>query len=234
MELFSEYFKKNTTFSRIDARVKLCVILVVLAMVLSYKGIIFPLVVTLLCLFFCIQMRIPLKVIFLRFAEPAVIVSIIFVMKLFFPGDEFGFLDGLKIASRVFGAVSLVILLGFVTTFTEFMAGLSWFKIPNGFIEILMFAYRYIFLFLDDALIIYNAQKNRLGFSSLRCGINSFGLMTTSLVLKAFQQSQNTTLAMIQRGYTGITPKPTQRPFKKSEIAAAILIITAMGILWKI
>lgn len=234
MELFSEYFKKDNLLARIDARVKLFVIMVVLMMVLSYRGLAFPLFVTLLCLFLCGRMKIPLKVMALRFAEPAIIASIVVLLKLFSPGHKHGLLDGLRIASRIFGGISLIIILGFSTPFTEFMAGLRWFKVPKGFIEILMFAYRYIFMLLDDARVIYNAQKNRLGFSNISRGLKSFGIMSASLILKAFQQSQNTTLAMIQRGYTGDTPIATQRPFKKNEIAAAILIIAVMGVLWKI
>lgn len=234
MEQFCEYFKKDNLLSRIDARVKLFVILVTLIMVLSYKGIGFSLLVTLLCLFLCFRMKIPPRVLILRFAEPAIIVSVILCLKIFSGGYKNGLADGLIIATRIFGAVSLVVLLGFSTPFTEFMAGLLWFKAPKGFVEILMFAYRYIFMLFDDAFVIYSAQKNRLGFSNISRGLNSFGILSASLILKAFQQSQDTTLAMIQRGYTGDTPLTAQRPFKKSQIAGAILVICVMGILWKI
>lgn len=234
MELFSKYFNKDNLLTRVDARIKLLSILAILIMVVSYKGLFFPFLVTLLCLFFCIRMKIPVKVIALRFTEPALIVAIIFFLKLFFNGHKDGLMEVLIIASRVFGAVSLVILLGFSTPFNEFLAGLCWYKVPRGFIEILMFAYRYIFMLFDDALVIYNAQKNRLGFSNINRGLNSFGIMSASLILKAFQQSQNTTLAMLQRGYTGDTPIAKHQPFKKVEIAGAILIIAVMGILWKI
>lgn len=234
MEPFSGYFKKDNILSRVDARIKILTILAILIMVISYKGIAFSLLVTLLCLLFCLRMKIPLRVLILRFLEPAVIVSVILCVKIFFTGYKNGLADGLIIASRIFGAVSLVVLLGFSTPFTEFMAGLLWFKAPKGFIEILMFAYRYIFMLLDDALVIYNAQKNRLGFSNISRGLNSFGIMSASLVLKAFQQSQNITLAMLQRGYTGNTPITAYPALRKSEIRAAILIIAVMGILWKI
>lgn len=234
MELFSEYFKKESVLSRLDARIKILTILAILIMVLSYKGIAFSLLVTLLCLFICIRIKIPLRVLLLRFAEPALIAAIVVLLKLFFSGHKEGLMDGLIIAGRIFGAVSLVVMLGFSTPFDEVLSGLYWLKVPKAFIEILMFAYRYIFMLLDDALVIYNAQKNRLGFSNISRGLNSFGIMSGSLILKAFQQSQNITLAMLQRGYTGDTPLSGCRRFKKNEIAAAILIIAVMGILWRI
>ncbi len=143
-------------------------------------------------------------------------------------------MEGLLIASRIIGAVSIVAVLGFSTPFTEFIASLSWLRTPKQFIEILMFAYRYIFVLLEDAMVIYNAQRNRLGYSSIRRGLSSFGILTGSLILKAFEHSQNTTVAMIQRGYDGNMPMLKQRPFALSEIIVSVLFIIAMGVVWKI
>lgn len=255
MELFSEYFKKDNMLSRVDARVKLLVALTILIMVLSYRGFALPLLVTSICLFLCIKMRIPLKVFILRFSEPIFIASIILFLKLFFSGKDVlfsislptshfsfltltgyrdGLMDGLMISSRIVGAVSIIAVLGFSTPFTEFIAGLSWLKVPKGFIEILMFAYRYIFVLLEDAMVIYSAQKNRLGYLSIRRGLSSFGTLTGSLIIKAFEHSKNITTAMIQRGYDGSMPMLKHKPFKASEIIASAVIIITMGFVWKI
>lgn len=249
MECFSEHFKKEHFLSKIDARVKLVVALTILVMVLSYKGFAFPLLVTLLCLFLCVKMRIPSRVFILRFSEPVFIASIILLLKFFFSGDDVlfsiniigikiygykdGLVDGLIIASRIFGAVSIVAVMGFSTPFTEFIAGLSWLRVPKGFIEILMFAYRYIFVLLEDAMVIYNAQKNRLGYSNIRRGFSSFSTLSGSLILKAFEHSHNITLAMIQRGYDGNMPMLKHKPFKISEIVASAIFIIAIGFVWK-
>lgn len=250
MELFSECFKKDHILSKIDARIKLLVALTILAMVLSYKGFALPLLVTSICLFLCIKMKIPLGVFLLRFSEPVFIASIILLLKFLFSGNDVmfsaniigfkisgykdGLVDGLMIASRILGAVSIVAVMGFSTPFTEFMAGLSWFRVPKGLIEILMFAYRYIFVLLEDALVIYNAQKNRLGYSSMRRGLNSFGVLSGSLILKAFEHSQNTTVAMVQRGYDGNMPMLRHRHFQASEIVISALCIIALGLVWRI
>lgn len=250
MELFSEYFKKEHALARVDARVKILVALAVLGMVLSHRGIVFPLVVAALCISACIRLRIPLRVFLLRFSEPLFIVSVVLVLKFFFGGkDELfsvsvmglkisgyrdGLMEGLIIASRIAGAVSIVALLGFSTPFAEFMAGLSWLRVPRGLIEISLFAYRYIFVLLEDAMVIYNAQKNRLGYSSVRRGLSSFGVLSGSLILKAFDHSQNTTLAMVQRGYDGNMPTLRHRPFVLSEIMLSALCIIVLGLIWRI
>ena len=250
MEIFSEYFKKDHLLSQVDARIKLGVSLFVLAMVLSYKGLAFPLLILGISLCLCIRMNIPLKVFLLRFSEPVFIASVVILIKFLFSGQEAmfsvkmwgititghkdGLMDGLQIGSRILGAVSVVALLGFSTPFTEFMAGLSWLKVPKGIIEISLFAYRYIFVLLEDAMVIYNAQKNRLGYSNIKRGLSSFGTLTGSLTLKAFEHSQNITTAMIQRGYDGNIPMLKHKPFRFSEVAASVLLVFAMGFIWQI
>lgn len=249
MELFSEYFKKDHILSKVDARLKLIITLTLLGMILSYKGFTLPLLVTALCLLLCLKMRIPLKVFALRFLQPLFIISVLLILKVLFSGEDIlfsinifgikvvghkdGLMDGLQIGSRILGAVSVVVVLGFSTPFTEIMAALSWLRIPKSFIEILMFAYRYIFVLLEDAMVIYNAQKNRLGYSSVKKGLNSFGTLTGSLVIKALEHSQNITTAMIQRGYDGNMPMLKHKPFKLSEIAVSALLIITLGFVWK-
>ncbi|MFH1859556.1 MAG: cobalt ECF transporter T component CbiQ [bacterium] len=250
MELFSEYIKNDHLLSRVDGRIKLLVALATLIMVLSYKGFVLPLIVVLFCLFLCIKMRIPLRVIILRFSEPIFLVSIIILLKFFFSGQDVlfslniigsevtgykdGLMDGLMIACRILGAVSIIVVMGFSMPFVEFAAGLSWMRVPQEFVEILMFAYRYIFVLLEDAMVIYNAQKNRLGYSNIRRGLGSFGTLTGSLILKAFEHSHHITVAMIQRGYDGNIPMLKHKPFRFAEVAAGFLIIIVIGFVWKI
>jgi cobalt/nickel transport system permease protein len=249
MHIFTEYTKHEHRLLKVDARVKLLAALAVLIMVLSYRGFAFPVLITFVCLFLCIRMRIPFRALVLRFSEPLFIAVVILFLKFFFSGQdalfslnifgaEFighrdGLREGLLIGTRIMGAVSIIAVLGFSTPFTEFMAALSWFRVPKGFIEILMFAYRYIFMLFEDAQVIYQAQKNRLGYSSVRCGLSSFGTLAGSLTIKAFDHSQNTTVAMVQRGYDGDMPMLVHRPFKSMELFASALVLLIMGVLWK-
>lgn len=250
MELFTENFKKESKLSKIDARVKILTAIALLIMVLSYKGFAFPLVLAGLCLAVCIAIRIPLRIFLLRFSEPLFLIVVVVLIKFLFSGRDalfsftaFGYtvagyrdglLSGLMIAARMLGAVSIIALLGFTTAFTDILAGLSWLRMPKGLIEILMFAYRYIFVLLEEALVIYNAQKNRLGYSNVRRGLSSFGTLAGSLTLRAFEHSQSTTVAMVQRGYDGTIPTLNHKPFKLAEVVVSILLLIIMGAAWKI
>jgi cobalt/nickel transport system permease protein len=247
---FSERFNNEHFLSKVDARVKLVVTLLLIVMVLSYKGILFPMIIAGLSIILCLKMKVPFRVLAARSAQPLFIAVVVLLLKLFFSGRETlfsfhlfgleiaghqdGLWEGLKIASRILGGVSLVMVLGFATPFLEFMSALSWLRLPKAFIEIMMFAYRYLFIFLEDATTIYSAQKNRLGYTGIRKGLSSFGTLTGSLVLRGFEQSQKTADAMIQRGYTGDMPLVKGEPLRMAELAAAAVVVLAGGALWMI
>ncbi len=249
MHVLTEYSKSDNSITRADARVKLAVALVVLVMVLSCRDFVFPVLVALSCLVLSLWLRVPLRGLILRYSEPLFIAGMVLVLKLFFSGKDVlfsarvagitlsgykdGLTEGLLIGCRIAGAVSVVSVLGFTTPFNELMAGLSWFRVPRGFVEIMLFAYRSLFVLFEDAMVIYTAQKNRLGYSSLRRSLSSFGALAGSLTLKAFENSQNTTVAMVQRGYDGTMPVQCHRPFRHSEVAVSFLVIIAAGFIWK-
>ncbi len=250
MELFSENFKRDHLLSKIDARIKLLLALLLLAMLLSYKGFFFPLVVIFICLLLGAVLRVPLRVFLLRLSEPLFISAVVVLLKTFFSGNlslfsvslfglkiaacQEGLMEGLMISCRIIGAVSVLAIMGFSTSFTEFMASLSWLKVPRGFIEVMVFAYRYIFVLLDESLVIYNSQKTRLGYTGLKRGLSSFGTLTGSLLLRVFEHSQNTAMALAQRGFDGRIPMAMERSFRGSEVLGSIIFVLAMGYLWMI
>ncbi len=247
--LFSEE-ERNHPLARIDARIKVLCAAAVLVMLLTCRGFMFPLFVALLCLAACGCLRVPFKRLLVRFSEPAFIVAMLIAIKFLFSGKEAmgtwhiwglaitghwdGLTVGLFLGLRIISAVSLVAVLGFATPFAEFLGALAWLRVPKGFIEISIFAYRFIFLLLDDATVIYCAQKNRLGYSSIRRGISSFGALASALVLKAFDNSQQAALGMIQRGYDGSMPFMSQRRLKSGHLALSAVFLILMAAAWTI
>lgn len=243
-----QFYGTDHLLSHLDARVKLLSALALLVMVISCKGVVFPLLVAGLSLMFCLAMGVRLKVLAVRFAEPLFIALMVLFLKVFFAGELplfswyifgveiTGYRDGLRegflIASRIGGAVSLVALLGFSTPFTDLMAALSWLRVPRAFIEVALFAWRYLFVMFDDAQVVYSAQKNRLGYVGYRRGLRSFGTLAGALVIKAFDTSQTMTTAMVQRGYDGNLPMLKHKPFRVKELVMSVLFVAGMGIVW--
>lgn len=234
----------------LDARVKLLSALMMLVMVTSCRGFLFPLLVAALSFGLCLAVGARPRVLAIRFAEPLFLVVMVIILKLFFSGHEplfsinlfgremvghlDGLLEGLLIAARIGGAVTLVALLGFSTPFTEMMAALAWLRVPRGFIEVALFAWRYLFVLFEDAMVVYHAQRNRLGYAGYRRGIRSFGTLAGVMVIKAFDNSQTITTAMVQRGYDGTMPLIRQKPFRVAEVSMALLVVALMGAIWRI
>ncbi|HTY20020.1 MAG TPA: cobalt ECF transporter T component CbiQ [Geobacteraceae bacterium] len=235
--------------TRLDPRVKLICVLVLLIMVISGRGLVFPSVMAMVSIGLCLDLGVRPKVLLMRFAEPIFIAVMVLLLKLFFSGatplfsfnvfaleltgHRDGLLQGLLIASRIGGSVSLVALLGFCTSFTDLMGALTWLRAPRGFIEVALFAWRYLFVLFDDAQVVYSAQKNRLGYSGIFRGLRSFGTLTGALVIKAFDNSQTITTAMAQRGYDGTMPLLRQRPLRGIELALSFAFLVCMGIIWR-
>jgi len=149
-------------------------------------------------------------------------------------GHRDGLMEGLMITARILGGVSLLAAVGFATPFIEFMAALFMAQGPEALYRDNDVAYRYLFVFLEDATTIYSAQKNRLGYAGIRKGLNSFGVLTGSLVLRGLEQSQKTADAMTQRGYTGDMPLLEGKPLRALELAVASLIVAFGGAVWMI
>lgn len=236
--------------TRIDVRVKIIVCLALLAMILSYRGFLFPLAAGAIGLSLCLWLRVPVRTLALRFSEPAFVAGVIILLKFLFSGKEMlfsvevfgititghrdGLTEGLLIASRLVSAVLVVSALVFSAPFVELLSAMAWIRVPRAFIEILLFAYRAVFVLFEDAQTIYRAQKNRLGYSSIRRGLGSFGVLAGSLTLKAFDHSEAMTRAMVQRGYDGELQPAHQKDFSTAELLGACFVILLAGMLWMI
>jgi cobalt/nickel transport system permease protein len=242
--------RKTRILGNVDPRVKLLCAVTLLGMVLAAKSPLFPLLVAGISVAVCIAGAIGWKNLALRYAEPLLIGGVIVLLKLFFAGKNplfvwhvagleltgyrEGLADGLLIASRIAGAVSVVTVLAFSTEFTPLMAALSWLRIPRGLTDTTMFAWRWLFLLHDDARVVYAAQRNRLGYTGYRRSLSSLGTLAGALVIKAFDGSQAMTTAMVQRGYDGGMPLLKHRPFRSGELAGSLIFVASMAALWSL
>ncbi|SNB46984.1 cobalt/nickel transport system permease protein [Geobacter sp. DSM 9736] len=238
----------NNLLSGIDARLKLLCAVALLLMVLSCPTPVFPAMVCALGVAGCLCLRVPSRLLLLRFLQPMVIALVVLLLKLFsgheplfslslfgitLAGHADGLREGTLIATRIAGAVSVVMTVGLTTSFTDLMAALSWMRVPRVLIEVALFAWRYLFLFYEEGMVIYQAQKNRLGYTGYRRSLSSFGTLAGSLVIKAFDNSQTITTAMMQRGYDGKLPLLQHEPFRVAEVMWCCAFLLMMGFIWK-
>lgn len=233
--------------ARIDTRARLLCALFAIICVISQSGLLFPALVFLACSATIIAIGIRMRHYLLRLAEPFMIGLVLIIIKslsgndplaAWLPGSwqitifQDGLLTGCAIALRIVASVSVLLLLAFSCSFTDLLTALSWYRVPRGLIEILLFAHRSLTAMHEEASTIYQAQRNRLGYASTRQGLRSFGILAGTLTLRAFDQSQSTALAMMQRGYTGHLPVGDCRKLRKHDFSAVLLFAASIGALW--
>ncbi len=229
----------------IHARVKLIAGMLLLCLVLLSKGILFPASVTVICLLASAWTGLSIREYLLRFGEPLFITAVLLFLKAFSAGNHVllsldiggfhlamtmeGVMEGLRLAGRILGAVSVLVLVGMTTPLVNLLAALAWMKVPKTFIEILMFAHRYIFVLFDDAKVVYASQKNRLGYTGVFRRLRSFGTLAGSVLLRSLEQSTNTTTAMVQRGYTGRVTLADEDRVRAGEVVRVTLLLVLLS-----
>lgn len=115
--------------------------------------------------------------------------------------------ESILTAARLFfkslGAVSCLYFLTLTTPVFEVLSVLKKFKVPKLFIELMGLIYRFIFVLLDTANMIYISQNSRLGYSTLRTGFKSLGHLVSMLFISSYKNSQDIYTAMESRCYDG-------------------------------
>jgi cobalt/nickel transport system permease protein len=241
---------EHAAVAAVDPRVRLLAAGLLLALVVSSRASAFPWQVAAICLPVAVMVGMGPRILLLRLLHPLFIATVVLALKAFMgPGETFalvksgfmtvtahreGLREGMLIASRILGAVSVAILLSQVMGFTETMAALAWLRVPAGLVEVSLFAWRALFMLYDDAGVVYTAQKNRLGYCGFRRGLKSFGAMAGMLTIRAFDSSQAMTVAMSQRGYDGTLPLLRHARLSRGQIAGLCVFALASTLAWKL
>ena len=122
-----------------------------------------------------------------------------------------------------FACVSCLYFLALSTPMTNILTVLKRLKCPKIIIELMLLIYRFIFILFDFATSISQSQKSRLGNRTLKQGIQSMGLLGSSLLVKAFKRSSQLYDAMESRCYDGeIKVLEERSPVTKKQIGAMI------------
>lgn len=116
---------------------------------------------------------------------------------------EDGFNLGFLVFARMLGGFSCLAFLALTTPMTEIFSVLETLKIPKIILEIAMLMYRYIFVFLDEAINMYHSQETRLGYSSIKKSFKSMGMLGSNLFIRTWLKGEQAYVAMESRCYDG-------------------------------
>jgi len=115
--------------------------------------------------------------------------------------------ESILTATRIFfkslASVSCLYFLTLNTPIFEVLSVLKKLKVPKLFVELMGLIYRFIFVLLDTANMIYISQNSRLGYSTLKTGFNSLGKLIANLFISSYKRSQDIYTAMESRCYDG-------------------------------
>ncbi|MBI4026103.1 MAG: cobalt ECF transporter T component CbiQ [Verrucomicrobia bacterium] len=245
-DLFSDIFaRRGNCLQRLDPRTKLMTALAAILCVILSTRPVFPVLILVVCLMTALALGMPVRLIAIRLTAPMGIVLVLLILQsLLHPSASWrvlslngwsirisqdGFHAGLLTCSRVLGAVSVVFLLSSVTPAHQIFHSLRWFRVPQGWVEVALLMYRYIFTLVDITADMVAAQRLRLGYSGVKRSLESAGIVAGTIILRSVDQAAHTHEAMILRGCHGQIPFGRLPPVDRRNRWITALAILLLG-----
>ena len=199
-----------------DARVKIVSLLCLIISIVLLDKILPAILGFSFCVMLVFISRMPIRFLF-AYLRWAFLFSLFFViiMPLTVEGDEiakFYFLsisrDGIElgflIALRAISAVLLVFPMVGTAKFVVTMKALQNLKIPDKLIQMVVFAYRYIFIFIEEVERMFTAAKARAFQEKTDMHtLRTVGFILGMLFVRSYERARRVYDAMLARGYTG-------------------------------
>lgn len=223
-----------------DPRVKiisLSILIFSIVLLQNLKGAFIGLILAIILVFLS---KIPFSFIFIHLRWVLLFIfAIFFIICLTVPGSvlvKLSFLsvsrEGIKlsflISLRAISAVLLIFPMIGTTKFNVTLTALQKIGIPNKLIQLLMFTYRYIFLFLDEGKRIFIAANSRGWVKKTNVSsLNIMGNLVGMLLVRSFERTEHLRDAMVSRGYDGRLRILDELTLNFKDFIKASLIIAA-------
>ncbi len=137
------------------------------------------------------------------------------IMPFTYPGDgAFELLglpfawEGLRLAALIFIKALTIVLLSFsifgTSRFDVSMLALQHLRIPKVIVQMLLFTYRYTYVFLEEMRRMHTSMRAR-GFvpGSNRRTLKVYGHFIGTLLVRSFERTERVYKAMLSKGYQG-------------------------------
>ncbi|MBL7130135.1 MAG: cobalt ECF transporter T component CbiQ [Candidatus Omnitrophica bacterium] len=239
-----EFSNLDSLITRLDPRIKIIsFILLILSIIFTRPESFYSFGLFLLLIFILIYLsRVPP---FFILKRSLVIVPFVLMIAIFIPffkkgqvagAYSFGTLKltvsygGLLILWNVFikSFLSVLVMITLVSTtrFVDMLKSLEKLKCPKLFIMIMSFMYRYVFLFVDELLIMNQAKDSRMVGKNRWFNIKILANMIGSLFVRSYERGERVYLAMCSRGYNGTIRIVNHFYIKASDWMFLILLIS--------
>ena len=125
------------------------------------------------------------------------------------------------------GALALIVLSS-TTRFSDLLKGLEKLRVPHVFVFMLGIAYRYLYVFAEEATSMLRALKSRGFFGRWIWQSASLGRLVGNLFLRAYERGERVHMAMVARGFDG-TPRTAQPlVFRMQDVLFVAFMILAV------
>lgn len=247
--LFSDYFSRRDNWvHRLDVRVKMGIAAILFGVVLSSSRCVLPMVLFGSAWIGLRLLRIPFRIVVARFLPPMMMAGVLLLLHALTTGEtpaytvavghwtfvakQEGLAVGALQASRILGAVGVLLLLSSVAPAHELFLGLRWCRFPKIWVEIALLMYRYLFVCLDEASELVDAQRIRLGYGRVGTAISSAGSLIGTVMVRSIEQSARTHEAMVARGYTGDYPFGKMNPMSKRDYGVLLVSVCMIAVIY--
>lgn len=111
-------------------------------------------------------------------------------------GLYMGFAAGLRVLAEMSWMAALIL----TTGFTDILAALRWYRVPEVVVDLLAAMYRYVFLLFDEYQTMRAAARSRGGYQDYRTGMATMGLILSQIFMRALERAERVEMAMRVRG----------------------------------
>lgn len=143
---------------------------------------------------------------------------------------------GLTQTLRTFAGMAALLFVAMTTPMISLFATAARLGVPVVVVDLAMLIYRFIFVLLDEAATVLDAQTSRLAYGRPKGAIRAFSMLAGAVFLRAWLSADELVLAMDARCYDGRLELATDRPplrLSHALGAAAVLAsLLAAVLLW--
>jgi cobalt/nickel transport system permease protein len=147
-----------------------------------------------------------------------------------------GLVAFLTVVVKSWLSVQAALLLTATTHFTDILHALRALRLPGVLVAILSFAYRYLFVMVDEAQRMLRARDCRSaelpgspGGRGVVWRASVVGQMVGTLFLRSYERSERIYVAMLSRGFTGELRTLRTRPFSSGEQGLLLVASTLLA-----
>jgi cobalt/nickel transport system permease protein len=136
-----------------------------------------------------------------------------------------------NVAFKSLTSVCALMLLSATTSFQSLLRGFERLHVPRVFVEIVAFAWRYLFVLREEAQRMLRARDARAWHARWFWQAWVIGLMVGSLFLRAYERAERVYQAMKARGYHGHSHTYFDKPLSRPDWGLMVMFGVALTVI---